>query len=1783
MKHIVKKITAITLLASLLLAFMPENIVAKAENSTEHTHIHEETETDYLHASEEELATGTVLIVTDDMVDENGKIVIDGGDYTRIIISRTVNAAGIILQNVSAKMIVLESGSESVLEVSGCTFGSLVVVPAELEELTSEKLNEMLESGMDPAVVADTFGAYQKEAEKAEKSVPKVVVKDNSSIDSVQISGNVNLNLTEASVDEVFVHNNDTQTRMEVVLNGYEGKLSVDTKTLKNGTNSSMVLRLKNCQLSQLVLDSQEKTSCCIWGDTTSQIEQAELSGNGMITLDTATKELNLNKSAENMMLSIYSTVEELSVAGSKNVIRVAACAKVANATIKGDEVRLNVTGTVTNSEITGSGSRLSYVAASTSTGSSGGTVTPRPTATPTPKPTVTPEPTSTPTPTPTATPVPSVHVHTWNVEAATCVTAKYCTDPDCGYVAETATGIHTFPESGVVTEPTCTEGGYTTFKCKYCEETTTGDITAPAGHNVKSWSLDKQVTGKSCTYTQKGVCTECEKEIVSDTTVEKHNAELSVTIKKEATCQTDGIKVYSCKDCGKVVEEKAYSNPDAHSWDNGTVDGIKTVYHCTVAGCNETKSVISMTSGGVSGSALTVDTEVAISSGVVMSFDNEVLQQINSTETGNASGAALKLSADTLSAAEREEAVNKLSEEDKEQLGSNAIYDFEMFVNDNKVSGFDGSVTVRIPYQISEEEDPDEIAVWYLADNGEVTAVKGKYHDGYVSFETTHFSYYTVVRLSPAARCKLFDHLFVSKETNPTCNEDGYITRICQRCNYSETIPGKPATGHQMAEEVLKEADCQNKGETRHYCKHCVYEKKVETPFGKHHTKEKKRVEATCTEDGYIAYECACGYHVKETLPATGHQKGEDGNCIYCGISMDCDHSWWYYSSVELAEGSITCKDGVLVTKSCLQCGQDFQTYETNEHICEAAEIIDLSEYQGFCDGYLVIYSSCPCDNGDGWISYRGQCVFNSSHSSWEDENGLTHQEFCYVCMNCGSTYTDEYMITPLENCRGKRDGKLTIYENNTVVKTFEYSCNKEYHRSCYVQVELAEGSQSCLDGVITTWYCSDCGEQLTQFPVSYHQTGVSKRIDLSQYEGSCGGEAGFYVCACGEEKGVAVNNGHHTFNWNWESYADDTGLEHELWTVTCKNCDFKYTEDTVTAENEDCTKVVSYTYQFFYDDELLDTWAYTTLESNHDLVFTKAELLTEGTTCANGLNYAAKCRNCDHTEEGIWYGHMEAVVEEIDLAEAGVACGGYIRKMSCACGANAYDEIELNCDTGYSWNDMKYNGYTQSEEVDGVTIYSREYQCAVTEPKCDFHIRMEKHCTYLPEECKELAKVYLYGDADGDGEYEIKVLVEESTWDYHELGETVVSYTTSEDGTALKQETSTCENCGKYKKVDTYADYLEDESYCYYIQYKSGTEGGYMWYHDYNYNFTEDGCSYTEVYSSSDGYYYEYEAKPACISDYVTVKRTCTDYAYGICKMCGKENRLRYSTPVGHNFVEKQSGDGYYCTRCDMESENGTSGKMVLSDVSEDDTYIASYWNKENLVFEAFAVLVTEKEDILTDLVLTEESQYDTGYFSISKEKVAAWAAANGVKDYEVMFSFVPKNASVDTVYNITFTPKHNWETKAELAEGSKNCLDGILITVYCTECGEVRSVTQSTGHWEAETDHSLKEYGVACGGTLTTYACVCGESAGSRISDFACETGDSWDDMMWNGYGEIEATENGMISYAEHICENCNAVFKFKRIETAVDETSGTGSIYLILGEDEFLVSQYGWSSH
>ena len=51
------------------------------------------------------------------------------------------------------------------------------------------------------------------------------------------------------------------------------------------------------------------------------------------------------------------------------------------------------------------------------------------------------------------------------------------------------------------------------------------------------------------------------------------------------------------------------------------------------------------------------------------------------------------------------------------------------------------------------------------------------------------------------------------------------------------------------------------------------------------------ERKEPTCEEAGYVKYECRhgyCDYYKNEELKVTGHKKGTNGLCVYCGKNME-------------------------------------------------------------------------------------------------------------------------------------------------------------------------------------------------------------------------------------------------------------------------------------------------------------------------------------------------------------------------------------------------------------------------------------------------------------------------------------------------------------------------------------------------------------------------------------------------------------------------------------------------------------------------------------------------------------------------------------------------------------------------------------------------------------------------------------------------------------------------------------------------------------------------------
>lgn len=77
--------------------------------------------------------------------------------------------------------------------------------------------------------------------------------------------------------------------------------------------------------------------------------------------------------------------------------------------------------------------------------------------------------------------------------------TAATCTEPQlcekCGAVIVKALG-HNY--ESVVTKPTCTTMGYTTFTCSHCGDTYKSDYTEATGHKAGDWIIDKQPTTTS-------------------------------------------------------------------------------------------------------------------------------------------------------------------------------------------------------------------------------------------------------------------------------------------------------------------------------------------------------------------------------------------------------------------------------------------------------------------------------------------------------------------------------------------------------------------------------------------------------------------------------------------------------------------------------------------------------------------------------------------------------------------------------------------------------------------------------------------------------------------------------------------------------------------------------------------------------------------------------------------------------------------------------------------------------------------------------------------------------------------------------------------------------------------------------------------------------------------------------------------------------------------------------------------------------------------------------------
>jgi len=178
------------------------------------------------------------------------------------------------------------------------------------------------------------------------------------------------------------------------------------------------------------------------------------------------------------------------------------------------------------------------------------------------------------------------------------------CSRLGCDAVGTRYLPAHNSWDAGVVTEPTCTEEGFTTYTCRFiwdCGLTKTDNFVPALGHNFNQWDK-KAIQERTCTVegiyewpcTNNG-CSEVYEEIVPGFHfMNDRNYDWSVwkLVNEAATCTEDGFYGYVCNECAEVAEDAETIPALGHNWDEGVytnptreADGY-TTYNCMVDDC---------------------------------------------------------------------------------------------------------------------------------------------------------------------------------------------------------------------------------------------------------------------------------------------------------------------------------------------------------------------------------------------------------------------------------------------------------------------------------------------------------------------------------------------------------------------------------------------------------------------------------------------------------------------------------------------------------------------------------------------------------------------------------------------------------------------------------------------------------------------------------------------------------------------------------------------------------------------------------------------------------------------------------------------------------------------------------------------------------------------------------------------------------------------------------------------------------------------------------------------
>ena len=349
--------------------------------------------------------------------------------------------------------------------------------------------------------------------------------------------------------------------------------------------------------------------------------------------------------------------------------------------------------------------------------------------------------------------------------------------------------------------------------------------------------------------------------------------------------------------------------------------------------------------------------------------------------------------------------------------------------------------------------------------------------------------------------------HSYTSVITPPTCDEFGFTTHTCTVCGHVTEDTYVLALGHSYSTDVT-DPTCDTLGYTTFYCFVCGFSYDDQYVDALGHSYDGEVTAPTCTEEGFTTFLCSvCGDHyIGSYVPANGHSNND-------------------------VVTQANCLEGGYTTSTCTVC----QNVSIHSHVAALGH------------SYDAVVTSPTCTDG-----------------------GFTTN----TCTRCFDSYVDAQT-----DALGHSLNSVTVEATCTEIGFTGLSCSRCNYKETVNEVpalghnyESVEVEPDCMRPGYTTYTCKTCGFS----HIGNDRPALGHNYEITVDPPTCTeGGISHYLCkVCGVsfDNNAVPATGHHFDDGVITTPATCTTIG--IKTFTCENCDESYTEE-IYASHEEITEI--------------------------------------------------------------------------------------------------------------------------------------------------------------------------------------------------------------------------------------------------------------------------------------------------------------------------------------------------------------------------------------------------------------------------------------------------------------------------------------------------------------------------------------------------------------------------------------------------------------------------------